>query len=141
VVAAEGVNVIPGVEVFLQKLNSAGILCAVGTSTPRSNINALFKLLGFEKYFRCVVTAEDVSHGKPDPEVFLSAADGIGKEASRCVVFEDSYMGLEAARRGGMKRVALATTHMATELEPQQPDLIIPDFLKFGVADCAALWQ
>jgi beta-phosphoglucomutase-like phosphatase (HAD superfamily) len=57
------------------------------------------------------VTAEDVHQGKPDPEVFLTAAARIDRPAARCVVFEDAFVGIEAARAGGMKVVAVATTH------------------------------
>jgi len=140
IVAEEGVRVIPGVEAFLKHLNDVGIACAVGTSTPRSNIDALFQLLGFSKYFKYVVTAEDVSHGKPDPEVFLKAASGLGFQGKDCVVFEDSFMGLEAAKRGGMKHVGLATTHDEETLLPHAPDRIIPDFNGFEAEDCRKLW-
>jgi len=57
-----------------------------------------------------------VSHGKPDPEVFVKAAASIGRAPERCVVFEDAFVGIEAAHAGGMKVVAVATTHLIEEL-------------------------
>jgi len=64
-----------------------------------------------------IVAAEDVSHGKPDPEVFLTAAKQIGIDPIHCVVFEDAFVGIEAAHRGGMKVVAVATTNRIETLK------------------------
>jgi len=72
--------------------------------------------MGLAPYFAEIVSAEDVSRGKPDPQVFLTAARKIGREPARCVVFEDAHVGLEAARAGGMRAIAVATTHRPEEL-------------------------
>jgi beta-phosphoglucomutase-like phosphatase (HAD superfamily) len=64
-----------------------------------------------------VVTAEDVSHGKPDPEVFLKSAAHIGRSPGNCVVFEDALVGIEAGRAAGAKVIAVATTNALTALE------------------------
>jgi beta-phosphoglucomutase-like phosphatase (HAD superfamily) len=63
-----------------------------------------------------VVTSEDVSHGKPDPEVFLKSAEMIGRQARNCVVFEDAHVGIAAGRAAGSKVIAVATTHPIEEL-------------------------
>jgi len=110
-----GVSLLPGVESFLDALRNHGIPCAVGSSSHRRNIEAALELLGLEG-FQAMVTAEDVSAGKPDPEVFLLAARRIGVPPSRCVVFEDVPAGVEAALRGGMRAVAVTTTHPAGAL-------------------------
>ena len=73
-------------------------------------------MLGREGLFLDLVSADDVSRGKPDPEVFLKAAAKAGREPSRCVVFEDSLHGIEAGLAGGMKVVGVATTHPAAKL-------------------------
>ena len=67
-------------------------------------------------FFQAIVTAEDVTEGKPHPEVFLTAARKLGLPPGRCVVFEDAHVGIAAARAGGMKVVAVATTHPLDEL-------------------------
>ena len=67
-------------------------------------------------FFQAIVAAEDVHQGKPDPEVFLLAARKLGSRPERSVVFEDAYVGIQAARHAGMKVVALATTHPAETL-------------------------
>ena len=58
--------------------------------------------LGLERYFDVIVASEDVAHGKPEPEVFLLAAERLGAPPASCVVVEDATPGIEAARRAGM---------------------------------------
>jgi beta-phosphoglucomutase family hydrolase len=106
-----GIAPLPGVLVWLDRLRDQGIPCAIGSSTHRLNIETGLSILGFRERFASVVTAEDVRHGKPDPEVFLTAAARIGVAPQRCVVFEDALVGIEAAHRGAMQVVAVATTN------------------------------
>jgi HAD superfamily hydrolase (TIGR01509 family) len=116
VVAERGLEPLPGVRVWLERLRAAGVPCAIGSSTHRANIDLSLGIIGLGEFFTGIVTAEDVSHGKPHPEVFLTAAARIDRPASRCVVFEDAFVGIEAAKAGGMKVVAVATTHPLVEL-------------------------
>ena len=88
----------------------------MGSSTHRANIDTILSVLGFEGLFGGIVTAEDVSQGKPDPEVFLKAAAKTGCLPQQCIVFEDAMAGIQAGRAGGMKVVGVATTHPAHEL-------------------------
>ncbi len=106
-----GIDPLPGVSEWLAELRKRGVRCVIGSSTHRLNIDTSLGVLGFRDYFTAIVSAEDVSHGKPDPEVFLAAAERIGLDPSQCVVFEDALVGIEAAHRGGMKVVAVATTN------------------------------
>jgi HAD superfamily hydrolase (TIGR01509 family) len=131
IIAEKGVDRIPGIAAFLQDLNEAGIQCAVGSSTPRKNVETILSLLGFGEFFKAIVCAEDVSHGKPHPEVFLTGAAQIGCDPAACAVFEDAFFGLRAAKAGGMKAIALTTTHAASKLETELPDLILEIFLGF----------
>ncbi|MDG2170697.1 MAG: HAD family phosphatase [Opitutales bacterium] len=131
IVAEKGVDRIPGIEAFLQSLKEAGIGCAVGSSTPRKNVETVLEMVGFGPYFQAIVCAEDVTQGKPNPEVFLTGASKLALEAGNCAVFEDAYAGLQAAKAGGMKAIALATTHPAEELKDESPDLILENFLGF----------
>jgi beta-phosphoglucomutase-like phosphatase (HAD superfamily) len=73
-------------------------------------------MAGLEGLFDAIVSAEDVTVGKPDPQVFLKAAEKIGRRPERCVVFEDAHVGIEAGTRAGMKVVAVATTHPIASL-------------------------
>lgn len=112
-----GIAPLPGVREFLKRLQTAGVPCAVGSSTERRNIDTIMGLIGFGEFFRVIVSADDVTRGKPDPQVFLLGAQGLGVAPASCVVFEDAFVGLEAARAGGMKAVGVATTHPAEALQ------------------------
>ena len=111
IVVERGISPLPGVTGWLDELRRHGIPCAIGSSTERLNIDTILNVLGIGHYFSAIVSADDVSHGKPDPEVFLTAAQRIEREPEHCVVFEDAPVGIEAARRGGMKVVGVATTN------------------------------
>lgn len=113
-----GVTVLPGVQEFLAQLRAAGVPCCIGSSTERENILTICARTGLAEWFADLVAAEDVTHGKPHPEVFLRAAARIAREPRWCVVFEDAFSGLEAARAGGMKVIGVATTHPAEALRP-----------------------
>ncbi len=107
---------LPGVIEWLDRLRAAAIPCAIGSSTPHENIACVIDALQLRDYFRVTVAGQDVTHGKPHPEVFLLGAQKLGVPPARCVVFEDAHVGLEAARAGGMKVVGVATTHPAESL-------------------------
>jgi HAD superfamily hydrolase (TIGR01509 family) len=112
-----GIQALPGVRTLLEGLKAAGVPCVVGSSTPRINIETVMDLANLRGFFADVVSAEDVTHGKPDPEVFLKAAGKIARAPGRSVVFEDAYVGLEAARAGGFKCIGVGTTHTVEELK------------------------
>lgn len=116
IVVESGLNALPGVRVFLERLRDAGVPTCIGSSTHRENITTLLGVLGFEGLFGGMVTSEDVAHGKPHPDVFLKAAAKTGVAPEWCVVFEDAFAGIEAGHAGGMKVVGVATTHPETEL-------------------------
>jgi beta-phosphoglucomutase family hydrolase len=116
IVREGGLEPLPGVKTWLERLAAAGIPCAVGSSTHRENIEVSLDVLGLREYFRAIVSSEDVSHGKPDPEVFLKAGEKIGVPPERCVVFEDAHVGIEAAHRAGMRVIAVATTNPLGDL-------------------------
>jgi HAD superfamily hydrolase (TIGR01509 family) len=133
-----GLTALPGVTELLVSLRDRGVPCAVGSSTHRANLNVAFEMLDIRHYFAAVVTGEDVSHGKPDPEVFLLAAERIETAPQRCVVFEDVPAGVEAARRAGMKAVALTTTNPPERLA--EADLVVPDLSAVDFARLAGLF-
>jgi HAD superfamily hydrolase (TIGR01509 family) len=112
------VTALPGTRIFLERLRDAGVRRVIGSSTPRANIDLTLASAGLGDLFQGIVSAEDVTIGKPNPEVFLKAAQIIGRAPSACVVFEDAFAGLEAAAAGGMRRVAVATSHPPEALAP-----------------------
>ena len=137
VVADRGIDALPGVRPWLERLRDAGVPCAIGSSTHRANIDLSLGLIGLREFFAHIVSAEDVTRGKPDPQVFLTAAARIDRAPARCVVFEDAFVGLTAARAGGMKCVAVATTHTPEELRPAS-DRVVHRLDELQPADLAA---
>ncbi|HEY9284541.1 MAG TPA: HAD-IA family hydrolase, partial [Pyrinomonadaceae bacterium] len=89
-VGARGIKLLPGVRAWLDRLRGEGWLQAMASSAPRANLEAITDALGIAEYFAAVVSAEDVTVGKPDPQVFLTAAARLGVEPARCVVVEDA---------------------------------------------------
>tara|TARA_B100001248_G_scaffold262503_1_gene258958 strand:- start:62159 stop:62830 length:672 start_codon:yes stop_codon:yes gene_type:complete len=132
-------ELLPGVKPLLEALQQAQIPCAVGSSTERLNIETILKKLDMEDAFAALSTAEDVSRGKPDPEVFLKAAAKIERDPACCVVFEDAVHGLEAARAGGMKTIGVATTHPKAILS--QADIIVTRLSELTLEDLYALFS
>ena len=116
IVRRDGIRPLPGVRELLQRLADHGVPCSVASSTHRENIETIFDATDLRPFFRAVVTAEDVRHGKPDPEVFLTGATKIDREANHCVVFEDAHVGIEAGLAAGCKVIAVATTNPIEDL-------------------------
>jgi beta-phosphoglucomutase len=119
-VRERGIELLPGVGHWLERLKREGWLQAVASSAPRLNLEVIISALGLEEYFAAVASAEDVTEGKPDPQVFLAAASKLCVAPSACVVVEDAPAGTEAARRAGMRCVGVLSSH--TEL---RADLVV----------------
>jgi len=103
-------SAIQGFEDFVTRARADGIKLAVATSAPPANIVFTLDELDLRRHFDAVVGAADVARGKPHPDVFLKAAEKLGVLPADCIVFEDAPMGVEAARRAGMKTVVITTT-------------------------------
>jgi beta-phosphoglucomutase len=110
-VRERGIDLLPGVERWLHALSRAGWRQAVASSAPPANIDVLLEVLRLQPVFDGTVSAAEVAHGKPYPDVFLRAAEKLGVEPSRCVVVEDAPVGIEAGRRGGMRTIGIAGVH------------------------------
>jgi beta-phosphoglucomutase len=103
-------SAIQGFEGFVTAARAQGVKLAVATSAPPANIVFTLDDLDLRRHFDAVVGAADVARGKPHPDVFLKAAEKLGVDPADCIVFEDAPMGVEAARRAGMKAVVITTT-------------------------------
>jgi HAD superfamily hydrolase (TIGR01509 family) len=117
VVKAWGIEPLPGVRQWLERLREGGIACGIGSSTEKKNVKLGLEILDLEMFFKTAVTAEHVKRGKPAPDVFLEVASRLGARPERCVVFEDAPAGVEAGRAAGMKVVGVTTTHPGGHLE------------------------
>jgi len=119
----------PGVERFIAGCRAQGITMAVASAAMGKNVTFLISALGLRDYFRAVLTGDDISRPKPDPEIYLKTADRLGVNPAGCAAFEDSFVGIEAAKRAGMKCVAIASTFSAEDLRRRtHADLIVPSF-------------
>ncbi|MGW8266089.1 MAG: HAD family hydrolase [Longimicrobiales bacterium] len=106
-VRTQGIAPLPGASEWVRALHADGWRQAIASSAPRLNVEVMHEALGFTGLIDTLVAAEDVTEGKPDPEVFLRAAQRLGVSPRRCVVVEDAEAGIEAARRGGMASVGV----------------------------------
>jgi HAD superfamily hydrolase (TIGR01509 family) len=123
-----GLEPVAGAPEFLESLARLGVPRAVGTSASRWDAERLLDDLGLLRHFEVVVTADDVLLGKPDPEVWMQAARRLRVRPAACVVFEDALVGVQAARRAGMRVVGVTTAHTDAELRAAGAELTIPDF-------------
>jgi beta-phosphoglucomutase family hydrolase len=103
-----GISPLPGVADWVRRLHQKGWLQTVASSAPRANIEAVLEALHAEDRFQAIVSAEDVHRGKPDPEVFLTAAARVQVPPARCVVVEDAVAGVEAAHNAGMRSIGVS---------------------------------
>jgi beta-phosphoglucomutase len=110
-VQERGIELLPGVRSWLTRLHVEGWRQAIASAAPRLNIEAILAALDITWCFDALVSAEDVQRGKPDPQVFLLAAERVGVPPARCIVVEDAPAGLEAGRRAGARTIGVRTSH------------------------------
>ena len=122
---------IPGAKEFMQMLRSRGVRMAIVTSSDLDKMRMVYRQHPeLPSMVDEILTAERFTHSKPHPECFLLGAEVFDAEIANCIVFEDSFHGLEAGNRAGMKVIGLATTNPA-EAIAHKCALVIPDFVGF----------
>jgi beta-phosphoglucomutase len=133
--ASRSVSLLPGVGALLDGLHGAGFMQAIGSSAPRANLELILRLTGIEHFFAAVVSSEDTQRGKPDPQVFQVGAERLGIAPAHCVVFEDAVAGVQAARAGGMKCVAVRFVghHPEATLRQAGADLVVDSLEQVSV--------
>jgi beta-phosphoglucomutase len=127
-----------GVRDLLDRLTADGFLLAVGTSGIRANSQLTIDETGLDGRFAAIASAEDFTHGKPDPEVFLVAARKAGADPRRSVVFEDAVVGIQAAKAAGMYAVGVMTTHPAAALKEAGADEVVKNLVGYDVPGLVA---
>jgi beta-phosphoglucomutase len=116
-VQTHGIEPLPGVRAWVTRLHAEGWMQAIATSAPRANLETMVDALKMRRSFGASVAAEDVTHGKPDPEVFLVAAQRLGAEPRGSIVVEDAPTGIEAGRRAGMRTVGVSLLHVLPDAD------------------------
>lgn len=114
---------------FMKELKILGKKIAIASSAPQSNIDFVVNNTGIKVYIDVTVNGNMVKLGKPNPDIFLKASELLGIQPANCLVFEDSFSGIQAAINAGMQVVAVATTHKKEEHNPKLT--IISDFNAF----------
>ena len=130
---------INGLENFLTELKNAGIKMAMATSATVQDIDFILDRIPIRDDFDAIVESTMVSKPKPNPDIFLKAAERLGADPAKCIVFEDSFAGIKAGNAAGMKVVAITTGHPAEALHPVA--LVINDYSELTVQKLAALFE
>ncbi|MGV3639437.1 MAG: HAD family hydrolase [Adhaeribacter sp.] len=131
------ISLIKGLPGLLEEFRQHQVPLAVCTNAPVANLDFMLEETGIRPYFQVLIDASKVSKGKPDPEIYLKAAQLLGIAPERCIVMEDSTVGVEAGLRAGMKVVGITTTHSRQELA--HTHLVIDDFDELSVDKLEAL--
>lgn len=132
---------LPGVAELIRECQARAIPMAVASSAMKKNVDFVVDALELKSYFQAIVSGDEVSHPKPDPEIYLAAASHLGVEPSRCVAFEDSPIGIEAVVRAGMKCVAIASTFAMENLRKETcAHLVVRTFEDLNVERLRALF-
>lgn len=104
----EGLAALPGAAECVARLHAAGWKQAIASSAPRLNVDTVVEVLRLGPYIDAIASAEDVTAGKPDPQIFLEAARRVATPPSRCIVVEDAAAGIQAARAAGMRSIGVS---------------------------------
>jgi len=128
---------LPGALALIKALHARNFKLAVGSSGPPENVDLLLSTLSIKDYFDVIITAAEVKNGKPAPDVFLIAAERLNIKVDNCLVIEDAPVGITAARKAGMKIIALRTTHCNVEL--LDADMVVQDLSSVSINDILKL--
>ncbi len=131
------IDPIPGFMEFFHSLREAKLKTAVATSAPFANLELIGGRLDLFPHLESALASEQVSKHKPDPEVYLKTAANLSLDPSQCIVFEDSFSGVSAAKNANMKVVGVLSSHSIDELPIC--DLYIEDYRDLEVTSILSL--
>jgi beta-phosphoglucomutase len=138
--SAQDVRPNNGLEEFLDQIDRAQIPIALASSASRGRAQYMLEQLNLKDRFRVIVTGDDVTEGKPNPEIFRLAAQGLGVQPRNILVCEDSVNGIDAAKKVGMKCLAIAANGRATTLQAAGADKVILDFTEVRLKELLDLF-
>ena len=130
-IVGQNVAAFPGAVELIRSLRRSGSKIAVGSSSPAETVHLIVGKLGVKDDFDTIVCGNEVTEGKPSPQIFLLAAKKLGAEPATCVVIEDAVVGVAAARNGGMRAVAVTNTHQREALK--DADLVVDSLTELSV--------
>jgi HAD superfamily hydrolase (TIGR01509 family) len=125
-VRKQGIHPLPGVADWVHRLHQQGWRQAIASAAPRANIETILEVLSGTDWFEATVSAEDVHKGKPDPEVYILAAERVGVAPARCIVVEDAVAGIEGARAAAMRSIGVSYDgrHLPADVVVRSLDLL-----------------
>lgn len=126
------VKPLEGLREFLELLVTNNVPRAIATSAPPENVDFILDKTGLRKFFPITLDDRMVTHGKPNPEIYLKAAKALGLPNNKCIVIEDSLSGVTAGRKAGSKVIGVTTTHTPEELN--EASYLIPNFHGLTIA-------
>jgi len=135
------VKTIDGLLAFLEDLEDAGVAMGVASSGSRSRVSFLLDRLDLTKHFQVVVTGDEVKKGKPDPSIFLTAAEALEEDPGELLAFEDAASGVESAKAAGMRCVGIAQPERASVLLDSGADHVVPDFCSLSYSKLEELFD
>ncbi len=139
--AAANLRALPGVMRLTEELARHGWRQAIGSSAPMLNIELLLRVTGLSKYMQAIASGDDVTRGKPDPQVFLLAFERLGVAPQDGVVIEDAPAGIEAGRRAGAATLGVTTTQTLQTLQAAGADEVVAGLERITVDDLEMLIQ
>jgi len=129
-------QLLPGLQNLIEEAFALGVPMTIASAAPIENVDYVLDNLSLRHYFQNIFHAGSVTKGKPDPEVYLMAAESMGLACADCIVFEDSVTGAEASSRAGAKSVIVTTTHQPSEFQAFENILhFIKDFAEISLDD------
>jgi beta-phosphoglucomutase family hydrolase len=134
----EFVTPVKGLIHFLEDLKINKVRLGVATSALSNNLNFILEHIPIRNYFSAMVDGSQIANGKPDPEVYLKAAERLGVLPENCVAVEDSFSGIQSALNAGMKVIGVTTTHSKEELV--KTHLAVNDFTAISYNDIVKLF-
>ncbi len=132
-IIAGKVRPLPGAVALIRSLKENGFKVSLASSTVPENIDLILNELGVRADFDALTNGLEVTESKPSPQIYLLAAEKVGAAPENCVVIEDAVMGIVGAKRGGMKAVAVTSSHGAEEFKDAHPDLIVDSLEELNV--------
>ncbi len=130
-IVSENVVALPGAKELIRSLNEHHIKTAIASSAPMDNITVITDPLGITGCFQAIVSGLEVPESKPDPAIFLLAAERLGVPRENCVVMEDAVAGVAGAKKAGMKCVAVTNSHPAASLG--SADIIVDSLTEISI--------
>jgi beta-phosphoglucomutase family hydrolase len=136
---AQSIIPLPGAIELIKSLNKNKIKTAIASSAVPENIDVIIRGLGIDDCFQAIAYGTEVAEGKPSPQIFQLAAKKLGVPAGNCVVIEDAIAGVTAAKRAGMKCIAVTNSHPGKSL--QKADLVVDTLEKVDITVLENLFQ